>query len=899
MLGGRMNTGTAPVAVGDVIGGRYRIEALLGQGGMAIVYQARHTATGRPCALKLVHQHLVTRKELVELFVREAQVGARIGQNPHIVDVFDAGADEARRVPFLALELLQGETLEDYIDNRGPMPPALVRIVVEHLADALDQAHRAGVIHRDLKPSNLFLISDRKGQPILKVMDFGIAKILEAEVQRTATQVGTPAYAAPEQMGASIRRLVEKQGSIISAGVSPATDVWAMGLVVFELFTGLPTGHYWGVETLTELPFKVALEEPEPASIRAADRSQLLPPGFDGWLARCLRRNAADRWPSAGQAAAELFRLMQQGAPVSAVTAFGAPLEWNGGAQTPTPYAASYPPAQTPQGAPYHATPPGYTPVGYAPQHTPARPLGPTALVPVPVTAGSPARKSTLVVLVAVAGFFAVMAVASGFGYKFYHESATQRACEDTGQRCEEACAAGHGPSCTRLGMTLEQVKGGPSDEVKAAALFKKACDGGDMRGCVQLGVFHDRGMGGIPRDAGHAVRLFKQACDGRALVGCAHLGRMHEKGEGGLSRDEARAVELYQQACTGGELRGCRGLGTMFAAGQGGLAKDDTKAAALFKQACDGGESIGCNDLALLVSAGRGGLTKDDAKASELYRKACDGGALGACSDLGVRFEAGRGVPRDEVRAVALYKQACDGGALLGCDNLARMYESGSGGLPKNEVRAAELFKQACDGGDLTGCNNYGVMSEDGRGVPQDEARAAALFKQACDGGDTSGCRNLGDLYRSGRGVPRDEAHALTLTRSACDKGDMYACSVVGWFYENGKGGLGRDEHRALELYKQACDAGDGLGCTNYGIYAEVGRGGLTRDERAAATAYAKGCEVGRADACSSLGWFVFQGRGGQPKDRDRGIDLLRKGCRAGNDFGCERLRATGARLD
>src|SRR5262249_51636348 len=154
--------------------------------------RAKHTATGRPCALKLVHPHLVTRKELVDLFVREAQVGARIGQNPHIVDVFDAGVDEARPVPFLAMEVREGGTLEDYIENRGPLPHGRVRVVVEQLADALDQAHRAGVVHRDLKPSNLFLSTDRKGQPVLKVMDFGIAKILEMEAQRTATSIGTP-----------------------------------------------------------------------------------------------------------------------------------------------------------------------------------------------------------------------------------------------------------------------------------------------------------------------------------------------------------------------------------------------------------------------------------------------------------------------------------------------------------------------------------------------------------------------------------------------------------------------------------------------------------------------------------------------------------------------------------
>ena len=189
----------------------------------------------------------------------------------------------------------RAETLEDYLEKRGPMPPALIRTILQHLADALDQAHQAGVVHRDLKPSNLFLTTDRKGEPQLKVMDFGIAKVLEQEVQRTATQIGTPSYAAPEQMGPTLRRLAERQGITLAAGVSPTTDIWAMGLLIFELFTALPTGHFWGVESLAELPAKVALEEAEPATVRAGDRAHLLPPGFDAWLARCTRKNAAER----------------------------------------------------------------------------------------------------------------------------------------------------------------------------------------------------------------------------------------------------------------------------------------------------------------------------------------------------------------------------------------------------------------------------------------------------------------------------------------------------------------------------------------------------------------------------------------------------------------------------
>jgi serine/threonine-protein kinase len=300
------------IIIGDVIGSRYCIEAVLGQGGMAIVYQARNTGTGKACALKIVHPHLVSRPELVEMFVREAQVAGRIGESPYVVNVFDAGVDDRLGVPFMAMELLKGETLDQYLEQHGPMSRSMVRTLFDQLADALDQAHRAGVIHRDLKPSNLFITHDRRGRPILKIMDFGIAKVLEHGPQRTATRIGSPAYAAPEQQAsAAFRRLAAKHGVTIAQGVTPATDVWAMGLVAYELLTGLPKGQYWAtLESLDDILIKVAMEENESATDRAGDRAYLLPPGFDDWFAKCLRKNAIERWQSPGEASGALRRLL-------------------------------------------------------------------------------------------------------------------------------------------------------------------------------------------------------------------------------------------------------------------------------------------------------------------------------------------------------------------------------------------------------------------------------------------------------------------------------------------------------------------------------------------------------------------------------------------------------------
>jgi serine/threonine protein kinase len=262
---------------GLVVGSRYRLDSVLGEGGMAVVWRATHTETDRAVALKLVRRELVQETQVREMFVREARIAARIGQNAHIVDVLDAGVDPALEVPFIAMELLQGEPLDARIRREGPVPHALAADLVEQLGEALDQAHGAGVFHRDLKPQNLFLARDKKGRTTLKVVDFGIAKLAES-VAASSTHVGTPAYAAPEQLGPSWRTIAEGRGKIIAQVVSAATDVWAMGLVVYEMLIGSSSGSLWGASTLAELPVKIVLEPPPIASTRAGDRAHLLGP---------------------------------------------------------------------------------------------------------------------------------------------------------------------------------------------------------------------------------------------------------------------------------------------------------------------------------------------------------------------------------------------------------------------------------------------------------------------------------------------------------------------------------------------------------------------------------------------------------------------------------------------
>ncbi|MBW2525593.1 MAG: protein kinase [Deltaproteobacteria bacterium] len=361
-----MATASTALAVGEIIAGRYEIEERLGEGGMAVVYRARHTGTGRPCAIKFLLPQLAEVDKHREQFLNEARVAGRIGSHPNVVDVFDTGIDRERQLPYIAMELLQGMTLSDFASIRGWVAWDVAGELLGQLAEALDAAHRADVIHRDLKPNNVFVSEDHKGALRVKVLDFGIAKLLEGtESDRTATQVGTPWYSAPEQLGSSMRKLAAERGITITMGVSPATDVWAFGLVAFELLTGLQPKKYWGSLTMADQMIKVALDDRALPSERAGERAEHLPPGFDEWFLRCIRHNAEERFPSVGEAMEALGGLLAgepptvrgaelPGAAEAPTTPIGQMSPIAGGIPSPTP--ASPPdtpvPAVTPEPGP-------------------------------------------------------------------------------------------------------------------------------------------------------------------------------------------------------------------------------------------------------------------------------------------------------------------------------------------------------------------------------------------------------------------------------------------------------------------------------------------------------------------------------------------------------------------
>ena len=287
---------------GCLVAERYRVERKLSQGGMGAIYVAMHEGTGRRMALKVMHPRYVADAKSRERFAQEARLGAMIASD-HVVEVYDAGIDDERAIPYLAMELLEGETVAARLSRVGRgrgLSLAEVHEVLRQLCIALAAAHARNVVHRDLKPENLFLVP-LDTAPFgftLKVLDFGIAKLLDPAraSQNVTTAIGTPLWMAPEQN--------------TTAELTPATDVWAVGLIAFRLLTGR---FYWRGANGRELDMAMLLDELvrdplPPASERASEFGVAndLPGALDPWFMRCIARDPGSRYQDGAEVAQAL-----------------------------------------------------------------------------------------------------------------------------------------------------------------------------------------------------------------------------------------------------------------------------------------------------------------------------------------------------------------------------------------------------------------------------------------------------------------------------------------------------------------------------------------------------------------------------------------------------------------
>jgi len=271
--------------LGAILGGSYRLSSVLGEGGMARLYEAEHLFLDRRYAVKVIHEHLARRPELLARFEREARAASRI-RSEHVVQVLDLQRTSDGR-PCIVAELLDGEDLQDALARGGPMTAAEAIPIVRQICRALAAAHAVGVVHRDLKPSNVFLARHPDGALTAKILDFGVAKLTgDRELTSTGAVVGTPAYMAPEQAQQA-------------AEAGPLADIYAAGAVLYRMVTGqLPYGPTSATNPLVRL-----LHE-EPARPREIVAS--IPAGVEAVIQRAMARDPRARPQSALELEAEL-----------------------------------------------------------------------------------------------------------------------------------------------------------------------------------------------------------------------------------------------------------------------------------------------------------------------------------------------------------------------------------------------------------------------------------------------------------------------------------------------------------------------------------------------------------------------------------------------------------------
>ncbi len=283
-----------PVAIGEVVAGKYRIERVVGTGGMATVVAAHHLELDQPVAIKLLLAENAVRADSVRRFLAEARAAARL-ESPHVVRVLDVGTAETSRgrvVPFMVMELLSGRDLDGLLAERGRLPVVEAVEYVLQACDAVAEAHALGIIHRDLKPGNLFLTVRRDGTPILKLLDFGISKSIarngkDAHAMTADREVmGSPGYMSPEQVRSA-------------KDVDARSDIWALGVVLHELLTGEPP---FQAPSMADLLVEILHAPPRPLARLAPD----VPPPLVDVVMRCLQKTPENRFANIAELVAAL-----------------------------------------------------------------------------------------------------------------------------------------------------------------------------------------------------------------------------------------------------------------------------------------------------------------------------------------------------------------------------------------------------------------------------------------------------------------------------------------------------------------------------------------------------------------------------------------------------------------
>jgi serine/threonine protein kinase/TPR repeat protein len=798
---------------------RYQITSKIGEGGMGAVYAAHDVLENRACAVKVILPALAADPALRARFSQEAQVALRIAGD-NIVKVLDYGVDTATAAPYIVMELLQGQDLESTMRRRHHLTLRETREIMSQLCTALGAAHRANVVHRDLKPENIFLTkpSTAEASFVLKIVDFGIAKIISQGMTapRMTAALGTLLWMAPEQ-------------TYPNANITPAVDVWSVGLIAFHLLTG---EYYWtnpGVREISMDPIVLA-------SVRARERgcAERIPPGFDAWFARCLDREPLGRFPTAAEAGKELLPILSPATkPVESMSR----VTFSGTSRPPVSkgtFTASALGGLLLLGLSFGVY---KLELGKPVVNECASLTSPTRLTACKDACQAKSAKDCSI-----------------YG-DLLSKSATALA--DTRAAYSSACDGDDGYGCYRLLRLMIQDDTTDAGQrsattARAVKLLGPACDAKDAKdakSCGALGVMSLDGEG-LSRDKEKGLSRVASGCDGGTAIFCTRLGVETE--------DPTKAAEYFHKGCDGGDGLACAQLGDRVRSGRG-VAASDADAARLYQKACDLGSGLGCFRLSA-------GADQDPAKKALLSNArsllgsacnlndwfSCEARAAMALNDLGTSNPI----------TSSIYSKFCKLGEPRACTMQGWMRENGLG-LPKSKAdpgAARETYQQACSDGksDPSACARLGFLMLEGLGGPINIPEADRLFDLACSKGDALGC------YRKGRreGETNRALGEATIAKARpglalqCADGDAASCAALGWLYfsgwmpESDNVPKAKAEAEGERLIRVGCAHGDISGCISLGAILKT----QDRDLETAAGNLILGCKADYSKACIFL---------------------------------------------
>ncbi len=601
--------------------GHYEILEEIARGGMGVVFRGRDTRSGQPVAIKVLLGETFSNLTARKRFAREAEALAKI-QHPNVAGVHGYDVNTTGE-PYIAMELVEGESLMDRLEAQGCFDSDDAVRIVGELCDAVAACHAAGVLHRDLKPENVLLTKNGA----LKLTDFGLARDIDPSLSRTQLSksgvfLGSPGYWAPEQAGGA------------RGAVGVRTDVYGLGAILFTLLTGRPPNDG---ETLIEVLSNTSAPKPAPSKFNAH-----VPAWLDRVVLRALALEPEDRFagpaelalslaegPSVGGGARRVSRLRAL-AFGTAVLAIAVLALWGGESSR----------LEDPRPAQARAT-------GASPE-TPE-----TSGTPLSFSEGLKFDGAEADRLYGGGVVDANTLFARGLRYA-RGEGVPQDFAEAV-RLFREAAGEGEPKAMYALGAVYSAGDGVQQDAVAAARWYRKAADAGHAGGMFNMGALHAEGHG-VRQDYEESARWYRRAADAGDLGAKLHMGSLFAAGRG-VVHDEVEAVRWFRMAAEAGSAPAQLSLGRRYAKGKG-IKLDFVEAARWYREAAEQGVPLAMYNLGVLYGNGQG-VKHDSVEAFRWQREAANAGVELAMYPIGLFYFDGTDVRRDLKTAAKYFERA------------------------------------------------------------------------------------------------------------------------------------------------------------------------------------------------------------------------------------------------